>query len=239
MKYTLNLTIGMMGLQIEDEASDFAEFVRKMDQWSSLPTEGPKGEKDLKFTYRTPKGFKYYSVASPSAGVEMRLHWYKERPGEFYTQGWTPITYGEREETGATPAVDEDPNRDAYEQELRHREADTELKNLFLAAKGQTEAGWQAYYIAEGVADWPLEQKRKKIETGRATLEQRTLTKLRTAITELSKHVVQEAIDSRIAKVCAGEFEIDRLNPAERAKALKSLEAWLEELQSKAERRSA
>ena len=246
MKYKLQLTIGQMGLEIEDDASDFTEFVRKMDLWSSLPSTGPNGETDLEFRFRTPRGYKYYSIACPSAGVEMRLHQFKERPGDFYTQSWTKITYGAQREDAAgaeeleKESMTDQDHRDAQEQERKHREADEALKSIFLATKGQTEATWKAYYIEKDIADWSLEEKHRKIETGRASLAQRTTTKLRTAIAELAKHVDAAEIEQRIAKVCAGEFEVDRLNPAEQAKALKSLEMWIEEaLQSKSQRRSA
>src|SRR5262249_8248391 len=96
MRFTFDLKLGDRVIKIEDEAATPAEVFKKIAFWDSLPNEGPAGELDLKFSYRTPKGYEYYAIECPSAGQEFKFGELKDKKGLF-PKDWEKILNGTNE----------------------------------------------------------------------------------------------------------------------------------------------
>lgn len=98
MKFSFDLRIGDRSIRIEEEAADEHEFWRRMAFWDSLPAAGPNGEADLRFSYRTPKGFEYYTLECRSAGMQFDFGQMNKPTKDLFPKSWSQIQHGQREE---------------------------------------------------------------------------------------------------------------------------------------------
>jgi hypothetical protein len=125
MKFEFDLRVGDRVIRITDEAETQTEFFQKMAFWDTIPNAGPNGEAELKFTYRTPKGYEYYSIACPDAGVEFKFGEFKEKKKCLFPKTWEPILHGveHHEEADPQPAT-EPPKSGAKKQETKQSKPD-------------------------------------------------------------------------------------------------------------------
>lgn len=98
MNIQRKLVVGKNEYTISFDAEDASDFVKIASFLDSLPTQGPNGETDLVFSYRTPKNYEYYSIVSLAAGMEFKFGQHKERPGSLFAKGWEPLYQGEEQE---------------------------------------------------------------------------------------------------------------------------------------------
>lgn len=98
-KLKVTIDIGGTQIQVERTFSTDQEFVEKLSFLSSLPTEGPNGEKDLKFVARTTKeNHKYYSIICESAGKEFKFGQSQKQIGTMYGKGWEDLYVGNNQD---------------------------------------------------------------------------------------------------------------------------------------------
>lgn len=96
MNFKLTIQVGQTTIEIADEASTQTEFFQRVSFWTSLPAVGPNGEDDLRIVARrTRKNHIYYSIASPTAGQELRFGVHNDETGRLYPKQWEPIMYGQ------------------------------------------------------------------------------------------------------------------------------------------------
>ena len=98
MKYAFDLKIGDRVVRIEEEVAGEHEFWQRMAFWDSLPQAGPGGEADLRFSYRTPKGYEYYALECRSAGQQFDFGQMNRTTKDLFPKGWSRIHHGLREE---------------------------------------------------------------------------------------------------------------------------------------------
>ena len=92
MQFQFKINIGGTEITVVETAESKTDFVKKISFFSSLPTEGPNGEKDLVFRHRTTKeGYNYYSIVSEKADQEFKFGQSQQEPGELYGKGWEPL----------------------------------------------------------------------------------------------------------------------------------------------------
>jgi hypothetical protein len=96
MKFEFDLRVGDRVIRIIDEANSQTEFFQKMAFWDTVPKAGPNGEAELQFTFRTPQGYEYYSIACPDAGKEFKFGQPKgeQKRGQLFPKTWEPILHG-------------------------------------------------------------------------------------------------------------------------------------------------
>lgn len=107
MKFSFDLRIGDRVIHIEEEVAGEHQFFQRMAFWDSIPAAGPNGEADLRFSYRTPKGFEYYAIECRSAGEQFDFGQLKKETKDLFPKSWTQIQHGlreEREEWDGDPA---------------------------------------------------------------------------------------------------------------------------------------
>lgn len=113
MKFEFDLRVGDRVIRITDEAATPAEWFRKMAFYDQIPKAGPGGEAELKFTYRTPKGYEYFSIACPDAGMEFKFGQFREQKERLFPKAWEQILHGldhyEEEEHEHEPQRAEEP----------------------------------------------------------------------------------------------------------------------------------
>lgn len=98
MRFKFDLRVGDRVIQIEEEVASEHQFFQRMAFWDSIPAAGPNGEADLRFSYRTPKGFEYYAIECRSAGEQFDFGQLKKETKDLFPKSWTPIQHGLREE---------------------------------------------------------------------------------------------------------------------------------------------
>lgn len=98
MKFRFTKVIGQTTFTFEDECKTPSEFFQKVVFYQQLPSVGPKGETDLILQHRKPKGFDYYSIESPKAGMEFMFGAIKDEQGVLYPKGWKQIQRGNKDE---------------------------------------------------------------------------------------------------------------------------------------------
>lgn len=117
MQFQFKINVGENEITITETAENQAEFVEKIAFYSGLPTEGPNGEKDLKFVFRTTKeGYKYYSLVSESAGQEFTFGQSQKKPGELFNKGWEPIFQSNNQQQQQAPQQQNMPQQQATPQ---------------------------------------------------------------------------------------------------------------------------
>jgi len=94
MRFEFDLKLGDRVIRMAGEAATPAEVFQKLAFWDSLPKEGPGGEGDLEFSYRTPQGFEYYAIVCPSAGMEFKFGQLKDEKGHLFPKAWEPLLRG-------------------------------------------------------------------------------------------------------------------------------------------------
>lgn len=116
MKFSFDLHIGDRVIRIEEEVADEHVFFQRMAFWDSLPTAGPNGEADLRFSYRTPKGYEYYAIECRSAGEQFDFGQLNKPSKDLFPKTWSRIQHGLREErdewegpAGSSPVAGEPP----------------------------------------------------------------------------------------------------------------------------------
>src|SRR5262245_12974730 len=118
MKFEVDLRVGDRVIRITDDAATPAEFFQKMAFYDTIPPAGPNGEADLKFMYRTPQGYEYYTIESESAGEEFKFGQLKEAKGVIpkgspFPKSWEPLQHGS----------------ERYEEEEQHRAPESPKSN--------------------------------------------------------------------------------------------------------------
>lgn len=103
MKFTFDLRLGDRTIRIEDDATTEHELWRKLAFWDSLPTSGPNGETDLRFSYRTPQGFEFFALECRSIGQEFKFG-QKKDDKHLFPKGWEAMQHG-----GARDEYEEEP----------------------------------------------------------------------------------------------------------------------------------
>lgn len=104
MQFQFKINVGDTEITIVESAETQAEFVEKISFFSGLPTEGPNGEKDLKFVAReTKEGYKYYSLVSEQAGQEYNFGQSQKKKGELFGKGWEQIFAGNNNQQAQVP----------------------------------------------------------------------------------------------------------------------------------------
>lgn len=114
MKFSFDLQLGNRSIRIEEEVAGEHQFFQRMAFWDSLPASGPSGEDDLRFSYRTPKGFEYYAIECRSAGMQFDFGQMNKQSKDLFPKSWSRIQHGQRDEhdewagdsapaTGSTP----------------------------------------------------------------------------------------------------------------------------------------
>ena len=125
---------------IEISADDPKELVQKASFWSCLPHSCPVCQKDLVFTYRTPKNFKYYGVrctGTPSHATSFGVN--MEGGGLYYkaSAAWTVYAPGQSEDEQSSaansPTVNHSNNHSAPTSENYQSQRDHELNDPNLA----------------------------------------------------------------------------------------------------------
>lgn len=96
MKVQFNVVIGETEFLMSEEVESETEFFQKLHFYQNLPKTGPNGETDLKLSYRTPKGYTYYSIVSEKAGMEFKFGQHQGSDTLFPKQ-WEPLYSGEVE----------------------------------------------------------------------------------------------------------------------------------------------
>lgn len=105
INFSYEIQIGDTRFNIQETATDHLDFFKKVSFFTSLPTEGPNGEKDLKLVARkTNKGY-YYSVVCESAKKEFKLGVSQQEPGTLFPKGWEDLYAGD----GMQPQVNSTP----------------------------------------------------------------------------------------------------------------------------------
>src|SRR5215468_8992366 len=94
MKFEFDLRVGDRVIRIMDEAETQTEFFQKMAFWDTIPKAGPNGEAELHFTYRTPQGYEYYSIACPDAGLEFKFGQFQKNKNSLFPKTWEQILHG-------------------------------------------------------------------------------------------------------------------------------------------------
>lgn len=139
--------------------------------------------------------------------------------------------------------------------EAEHRAIEEELK-AFLFSQGKTESDWRKIYQENDLADKTVSWKKGMLEywkkkaaekNGAAKHEEPEVCEAK-AIQLTADHITLKAqikqlldgqmmtqgeIDNHISRICAGEFEVERLSPAEVAKAVASIQRLLDAKESK------
>lgn len=91
MQVQFEVTLGQNKFIITDQVESQIEFFEKLAFFSELPKVGPNGEDDLVLRVRhTKEGYKYLTVYSPSAKMELDIGQSKQRPGECFVKDWKP-----------------------------------------------------------------------------------------------------------------------------------------------------
>lgn len=101
MKVRTRIQVGGRSLDLEFDAENERQVFERLSFWDSLPQAGPGGEEDLKFCYRTPQGYEYYSLVCESAGMEFMFGQTKEDKSLF-PKAWQKIQRGHEEGAEAT-----------------------------------------------------------------------------------------------------------------------------------------
>ncbi|MBP6821518.1 MAG: hypothetical protein KA368_08245 [Acidobacteria bacterium] len=93
MKIRFKKRVGDMEFEIEDEAATQSALFGVVEFWSCLPTEGPGGEKDLRFAHRQAQDFDFYEIVSDKAGQRFCFGQRKGKghEGELFPKGWEPV----------------------------------------------------------------------------------------------------------------------------------------------------
>lgn len=97
MKFTFDLKIGDRTIRIEEEVAGEHQFWQRMAFWDSLPAAGPNGEADLRFSYRTPKGYEYYALECRPAGQQFDFGQMNKPTKDLFPKSWSQIQHGLRE----------------------------------------------------------------------------------------------------------------------------------------------
>lgn len=93
MKFKFEVRLGDRVIEIEDEAASAHDVWRKIAFWDSLPSAGPNGEADLRFSHRTPQGYEFFALECRSAGQEFKFG-QKKDDKQLFPKGWEPIQHG-------------------------------------------------------------------------------------------------------------------------------------------------
>lgn len=84
--------VGGNFVEISGTAESHQDFIKALSFFTTLPKEGPNGEKDLEFQYRlTKEGYDYYSLVSQEAGMEFQLGQSQKEKGVLFPKEWTPL----------------------------------------------------------------------------------------------------------------------------------------------------
>ena len=91
MQVQFKLVIGSNEFTLIETVESHVEFFKKLNFYSTLPKEGPNGEKDLELRYRVAQGqYEYYSIVCKSAGQEFKFGQSKT-VGDLFPKGWEPL----------------------------------------------------------------------------------------------------------------------------------------------------
>lgn len=109
MKFEFEILIGMNLFRFSGEAETPADFFQQVSPFMEIPRVGPDGQDDLVVKYRVTKtgNYKYFSVVSPSAGMEFEMGQLKEPKGHLFPKGWRKIQYGQHAEEEERPEPEE------------------------------------------------------------------------------------------------------------------------------------
>lgn len=253
MKITFIAKMGDRQIQIEDEVANEAEAWKVVAFWDSLPQVGPNGQTDLKFSYRTPEGYEYYSIECPSAGKEFKFGQLREGKGKLFPKDWAPILHGreefeeepapaparpspatpQRPSTTAAPAATNIASIDsgkyftfARENGISHREAE----EIRLACTAGGKVHW----------DRALEELRKLTAVSAPRTQTPAQARLLEIFATMKKlGVSEETLDAKLSKICDGVCEIESLDETQTAKALAVFNRDLQAKQAEAQRRRA
>lgn len=97
MKFQFDLRLGDRVIRIEEEVDGPHQFWQRMAFWDSIPQAGPGGEADLRFSYRTPKGYEYYALESRSAGQQFDFGQMNRPTKDLFPKSWSRIQHGLQE----------------------------------------------------------------------------------------------------------------------------------------------
>ena len=93
MKFRTKIVIGNQEIEIEDEAVNNKDLLKKVSFFSNLPKEGPTGNKNLIISHRTPKNYEYFSIIDEEAKKEFKFGT-KQDSGELFPKGWEDLYVG-------------------------------------------------------------------------------------------------------------------------------------------------
>lgn len=102
-EYTMKL--GTEEIKISVEVDTHADFIDKLQFFTTIPKEGPNGEKDLRLCHRVAANkFHYYSVICDSAKLEYKFGQSLENKGALFCKGvWETLFLGaDQEQTQPT-----------------------------------------------------------------------------------------------------------------------------------------
>lgn len=99
MRFEFEVLIGTNLFRFSGEAETPADFFRQASPYMDIPRVGPKGEDDLILKHRVTKvgDYEYFSVVSPSAGMEFEMGQLKKPKDHLFPKGWRKVQYGQHE----------------------------------------------------------------------------------------------------------------------------------------------
>lgn len=163
MKFTAQIKFGNRMITIEDEAADLRDMFHKMNIYDALPSEGPGGEEDLKFSHRVVKNGRgqdcdYYSVVCEKAGQEFKFG-ILSTSKDLFPKGWEPIRRGafrerQDEEQEPEPAPEPAPRQQAQKAQgdplpaiTPNENVDLDARAKRLADEGRVSREGSTYYV--------------------------------------------------------------------------------------------